>query len=304
VRSNLLFIFVFAGLSVPRTVLAAETSPGDPVTADALFRDGRSLVLAGDYPHACPKFAESLRLGHAPGTLLNLADCEEHVGRVVTAWEHFRELSRELPATDERQSFAVRRAAALEPRLSHLTVRASSRFPSGVTIWRDEVELERTNLDVAVLVDPGVHTVMVSSGDSVLYRVEFEVADGQSRIVRAEPPDDGGRTSSRSGMRTAGWIAGGLAVTAFVTGTCFGISALSNSSSADAHCSGGVCTNAASAGAYDDARSQARVADVAFGTGLVAALAAGGLLVASLRSGERPNTSARLVSLALGRVTW
>jgi hypothetical protein len=305
VRPRVLLTLVFAGLFARGAVVfAVESPPGDPVTADALFREGRLLILAGDYPHACPKFAESLRLDHAPGTLLNLADCEEHISRVATAWEYFRELSRELPSTDERQSFAAQRAAALEPRLSRLTVRASTSFPSGITVWRDEVELERASLDVALIVDPGVHTVLVSKGDSVLYRVEVEVGDGQSRLVMAEPSHDGEKGPARSGLRTAAWIAGGLAVTAFATGTGFGISALSNSSAADAHCTGGVCTNAASAGSYDEARSQARVADVAFGIGLAAAVTAGGLFIASLRSGEQPNSSARLVSLALGRVTW
>ncbi|MFO0567610.1 MAG: hypothetical protein U0263_18270 [Polyangiaceae bacterium] len=54
----------------------------DATAAEALFNAGRDAVKAGDYPTACAKFRESNRLDPAPGTVLNLADCEEHLGHV------------------------------------------------------------------------------------------------------------------------------------------------------------------------------------------------------------------------------
>jgi hypothetical protein len=278
----------------------AESPSHDPASAEVFFREGRSLVVAGDYPHACPKFAESLRLDYAPGTLLNLADCEEHTGKIATAWAHFRDLSTELPSTDERQPMAAQRAKALEPRLPHLTVRSSAGLPHGSRVMRDDVELGPESLDVALPVDPGMHTVVVSDGDREGSRVQVEVPEGQSRVLVA----DTAKVSTRSGTRTAGWIAGGLAVGAFATGASFGILALSNSSAANAHCTGGVCGDAASAREYDDARSQARIADVALGIGLVATVVAGVLILATRKSDAPSAASVQLVSLGLGRVTW
>ena len=70
----------------------AQSSPSDAsVAAEALFSAGRADVERGDYASACPKFADSQRLDPAPGTLINLADCEEHVGQLARAWQHWRE---------------------------------------------------------------------------------------------------------------------------------------------------------------------------------------------------------------------
>ena len=63
--------------------LAGPAAFADTPDADTLFRQGRASAEAGDYPHACVAFTESFRLEPALGTLLNLADCEEHVGRVA-----------------------------------------------------------------------------------------------------------------------------------------------------------------------------------------------------------------------------
>src|SRR5688572_21903825 len=72
--------------------------------AGALFREGRAALKAEKYLEACSKFSESLRLEHAPGTVLNLADCEEKQGHLVSALALFRQVSRALPASDSRRS--------------------------------------------------------------------------------------------------------------------------------------------------------------------------------------------------------
>jgi hypothetical protein len=293
-----------AGLTVTASALATESSPRDPAAAEVLFRDGRSLVVAGDYPHACPKFAESLRLDYAPGTLLNLADCEEHTGRIASAWAHFRDLSTELPSTDERQPLAVERANALEPRMSHLTVRYTGAIPSSTRILRDGVELRRASLDLALPVDPGLHTVVVMDDDRERSRVEVEVREGQSQVLNAESSALEGARSGRGATRTVEWLTGGLAVTAFATGAAFGISALSNSSAAGSSCTNsGVCSDAAGARAYDDAHAQARIADVALGIGLVATAVTGALLLSSRRS-DTPQAASVTLAALIGTVTW
>jgi hypothetical protein len=292
-------MLALAGTLITRSVFA-QASPRDPASAEVFFREGRSLVVAGNYLQACPKFAESLRLDRAPGTLLNLADCEEHTGKIATAWAHFRDLSTELPSTDERQPMAAQRAKALEPRLPHLTVRSTAGLPQGMMIRRDDVELGPASLDVALPVDPGVHTVVVSEGSQERSHVEVEVREGESRVLAA---DDATR-SSGAATRTAGWIVGGVAVSALATGASFGILALSNSSAANAHCAGAVCADAASAQQYDEARSQARIADVALGVGLAASVVTGFLLFSSRKSSTPPASSASRVSVGLGQVTW
>src|SRR5260221_9700518 len=72
----------------------AQPSPDD-AGAEALFLEGRRLMDAARFDEACAKFAASQKLAPGLGTLMNLADCEEHRGRTATAWAHFREAAAE-----------------------------------------------------------------------------------------------------------------------------------------------------------------------------------------------------------------
>ena len=86
------------------TMLSSRPAAADAatVTAEALFRQGRDAMQRQDYETACARFAESNRLDVAAGTLMNLATCEEKLGRVATAWQHWREAIDLLPAGDDR----------------------------------------------------------------------------------------------------------------------------------------------------------------------------------------------------------
>ena len=66
---------------------SAGAEPRDPAAAEWLFREGRALMKKGDFAPACAKLAESQRLDPAVGTLMNLAECEERIGRTASAWQ-------------------------------------------------------------------------------------------------------------------------------------------------------------------------------------------------------------------------
>src|SRR6478672_4877951 len=105
--------FTSAGFAMLLPGLALG-APRDPTAAEALFRAGRAAADKGDYVTACPKFEESNRLDPELGTAFNLADCDEHVGKVASAWQLFKEVAQRLPPGDDRVSIATSRAAALE----------------------------------------------------------------------------------------------------------------------------------------------------------------------------------------------
>src|SRR3954453_11114339 len=93
--------------------------------AEALFRDGRSLIKAGKLAPGCDKLAASERLETSVGTLLNLGDCREKLGKRASAWAASRKaeaLAGRTGGDDRRQAEAARRAALIEPRLSHLVI--------------------------------------------------------------------------------------------------------------------------------------------------------------------------------------
>ena len=126
-------IVVSALLATAPWVAAAPASAqgGDAAAAEVLFREGRTAADAGDYKKACEKFHESHRLDPAPGTMLNIADCEERQGRVATAWTFYRAVAQKLPPSDERTALARTRAQELEPRLPKLAIKLAPDAPPG-----------------------------------------------------------------------------------------------------------------------------------------------------------------------------
>lgn len=288
-----------ATAAISLTPSPALADAPDPVTAEALFRQGRASIDAGDYARATLAFSESQRLDPAPGTLLNLADCEEHVGRLASAWSHFLRVESLLPATDERREIAHERGAALAPRVPWMTIALASGMPRDARVFRDDVEVDVARGTAPSPVDPGPHTVLVvapwhESKSVTVNAVEREtvrfVATPGQVVAQDIPP----ATSSH----TAVWIVGGAGVAALGLGTYFGARALAERSVSDASCAGSVCSNPTGLSAYESARSDARVADVALGIGVVA-LAVGGALLLISRSDSHPRTALRITAAGI-----
>jgi hypothetical protein len=62
---------------------------GNPALAQALFDEGRKLYMQGDFMQAREKLEASFHADPAAGTLLNLAVCEEKLGDLRAAREHY-----------------------------------------------------------------------------------------------------------------------------------------------------------------------------------------------------------------------
>ena len=127
---------------------AGSASAGDPVSAEALFREGRAAMSRGEHALACQRFAESQRLDPAAGTLLNLGECKERLGKTASAWQHYREAA-DLLTGDERRELALARIGAIEPNLARLTVHLAGDAPAGSTAARDGTELGPASIGAA-----------------------------------------------------------------------------------------------------------------------------------------------------------
>src|SRR4051794_38066387 len=106
----------------------------DSAASEALYRAAKESAKKGDWEKACAQFAESQRLDTAPGTLVNLADCEEHRGLVTSAWTHFTEVEPQFKPGDARIAYAREHAAALEKRVPRLTVRLQAGAPASARV--------------------------------------------------------------------------------------------------------------------------------------------------------------------------
>lgn len=149
--------------------------------AEALYQEGRELLTAGKAAEACPKFAESYRLEAGAGTLLNLAACNEQLGKTATAWSQFSEayavLSRQ--GDNERAEYAADHRDALAKKLPKLAIEVpeSSRV-SQLVVTLDGVAVGSAVWGVGVPIDPGPHTVTARAPGYVDWSGKVEIASG------------------------------------------------------------------------------------------------------------------------------
>jgi hypothetical protein len=254
----------------------AAAQPRDTAAAEELFREARALVTRGDYPGACAKFAESQRLDPATGTLFNLADCEEHLGRTATAWGDFVAVAEDLAPTDERYAYAREHAAALEPTLPRLAIVVSGKAPASTAVTRDGVAVGPPSLGVALPVDPGSHVIVASAPGRTSRVVRVDLRSGRTLRVEVAPEDPPADV-----RRTLGYVLVGVGAAGLAVGSYFGVRALARQSDGEADCAGSVCRDPSGLAAHQDALAFARAADVGLAVGLAGVCAGGVLLFAS-----------------------
>jgi hypothetical protein len=158
----------------------AYASPADSALADALFRDGKALEAKGDNAAACPKFEESYRLDPKVGTLLNMAQCHEAIGKTGTAWGEFNEAQAEARAqkTTRREEYAKKHAADLEARLSKVTFVAVDPGDRDLTLRLDGKDLGSAPLGTPLPLDPGVHELVAHAEGRESYATKVTVPVG------------------------------------------------------------------------------------------------------------------------------
>src|ERR1700733_12105503 len=132
-------------------VLAASTAIAD-TRAEELFQEGRKAMKTSDWAGALAPLAQSYKLEPAPGTLLNVAECEMHLGQLVPALEHFKQVEIALPPQDKRRGVATERVQSLGPRVPKLVVKLAPSAPSGTEVRRGDAKIEP---GAPLPVDPG-----------------------------------------------------------------------------------------------------------------------------------------------------
>jgi hypothetical protein len=246
----------------------------------------------GDTPTACPLFAESQKLDPAPGTLLNLSECEERLGKLTDAWRHIQQAIAQLPADDDRLPIARDQAVSLERRVPRLTVRLKPGAPPSSRVVLDTTE--RLTPGTAVVVDPGSHVIAVDApgfvGSLITVRVaeserlQIEVAPDRKQVQALVPPAP---ATTASGRKTIGWLAGGVGVAGLGTALVTALVLNNKQTVVDRHCDPNrVCDQ----DGYDAARSGKRLEPLYWGAWIVggAGIAVGTYLLTTSSSPTAP----------------
>jgi hypothetical protein len=171
--------------------VSALAHAGDATLAEALFRDGKALMNAGDYRAACPKLAESFRQDAATGTLLALALCQEGEGKLASAWASFSAVvgRAQQEGRQDRVKAAREKVAALEPRLPRLTIVVTREQGGSYTpeVKRDGVVVPEAAWSSATPIDPGEHVVEASAPGRAPFRVDVPAAREGERVSVVVP---------------------------------------------------------------------------------------------------------------------
>lgn len=272
----------------------AEPSPDDRAVARSLFDQGRALMKDGKYTEAMPKLEESNRIDPGVGTLFNLADCYEHLGRVASAWAVFGEaadLARRAGQAD-RETIARERQNALSSKLPKMRLHLAPPLPPGVELRYDDKPLSTAVLENEMPVDPGEHRLRATAPGKtpVELRVRIEPGSGvaivelpalvDAQVIAPvgparpqEPMPPPPRLEGSSWQKPTAIAAGAGAIVALGVGTIFGLRASSQWSDAQKSCAGKRCDDAGYQ-SWQDSRSSATIGTIGFIAGGVLAAAA------------------------------
>lgn len=172
-------------LAAASLLLQIPVAAAQSAEAEVLFREGRKLIKIGKLAAGCDKLAASEKLESSIGTLLNLGDCREKLGELASSWAAFRKaeaMAKRAGDDDKRQLEAKKRAAALEPKLSNLTIQVSAPVP-GLVVKRAGLALEAGAWNTAVPVDPGSYGILVEAPGYKPWRTEVTVLHKARRVV-------------------------------------------------------------------------------------------------------------------------
>jgi len=241
------FTAVLFAATYSGTALADDTDEARQ-RAEALFNEGREAVKANDYATACPKFEKSLELARRAGTLFNLAQCEEHEGRLIAAVKYYKEGIVVLEPGDPRLGPSKQQLASVEPRMPYLTIKLAANLPAGGRVTLDGREVEA--LDVEFAANPGKHEIKVLAPKYADESIQIELAEAEHETVTinvgARLPEPPPRVINKLGpQRIAAIAAFGVGGLGFVSAAITGGQLVSTNARMQEGCPNQVCTTAA-----------------------------------------------------------
>lgn len=167
-----------AGAPLPAPSTSASPSPGDKAAARQAFLEGMQRYEAGDYAEARDRFSLAWSLVPLSTVRINVARCEEKLGRTATAYGLYVVTAVDAKAEGKSnvEALALEGVKALEPKVPRLTVVA---IPSDAIV---RIDGEGAASGVATLVDPGPRVVTVQKG-SASKKMTVQLGDGAKKTI-------------------------------------------------------------------------------------------------------------------------
>jgi hypothetical protein len=167
-------------------------SKEDLAKARELFQEGIALASGNNCSGAIAKYKEVARLVRmTPQVAFNIAECEERLGKLVSALGNLRLAQSQLEDPKVRakaKDVAAQvdaRVTSLEDRIPKLTVKRG-KGAEMATLTLDGTELGSTQIGSEMTVDPGPHELIARIGEKEASRKTFTIAEKESQEVEIE----------------------------------------------------------------------------------------------------------------------
>jgi hypothetical protein len=294
------------GLSLAVTTgVALEARAEDPpevVQARQDFREGVSLMAAEDWAGALAKFQRVARVKVNAQVAFNMAECEEHLGKWVSALGNYRLASAKAAdgSAPEVASHVDERIASLEKRIPHLAIKKKEPTPNPKAhVELDGVEVQPTQLDKPMSVDPGDRVVTVVVAGKTVGTKKVTLAEGKSESVEMVIPapietsgGGGGEpgTARPSGPSVPGIVLSTIGAATTVVGLVFIGLRQKAIGDLDTLCGGDNSCPPSAQSTYDEGRTFTGVAEITIPVGVVA-LTTGIVLIATKKSPKPADTA-------------
>jgi hypothetical protein len=256
----------------------AETSSAN---GEEFFQLGRAALSEGKYELALSYFEQSYEADPALGTLLNLAVCEEKLGRLAEALLHLDAALKTVPTMDKRRPLIVERLAELERRTPRLTIRVHPPIGKGTIVVLDSRPLDPTDLGRTIRVDPGRHklTCAGSSGDRCA--LEFTIVEGENSTKNLAistsrphapspvPAIENRRSPPERRTPVLAYGLGAFGIASIAAGLATGVVVIQKKQVVEEHCDADGC-DPTGVDAADSGKTFSQIATVLTGLGVVA----------------------------------
>ena len=282
------------------TTTGVARAQSDAEKARVELEKGYALRKEGKFAEALPLLLDSYKLAPQLKTLINLADCEESLGKLADALKHWGDARDEATQQGDAAIAKVAgdRVAKLEKRTPQITLQLASDAPSSAVVTWDGEALPASALGAKRRVDPGAHVAVVQVPGYPPRRYDLQLSEGDDRTMQLAPAaatvetSGGGvdttKTTSATPWRTIGWAAIGVGAASVAVGTFFGIEAISKKG--DANCPDNRCAGGGDPDALRTAVKDGNLSTIFFVAGGV--LAAGGVAILVLTPKGEPTPTA------------
>jgi len=216
-KSILSFVLVL-GMCWANEAAAQTISPEKIAQGQKLYDEAVPWMDKGQFAEACPKLEEAVRLvPEGVGAKLELAKCYEGAGRYASAWRAYKiaEAATALAGQQERNARAHERAAAIEAKLSTLTIAVSPavRQLPGFKLTRNGTVVDTTDLDTPIPVDGGSYLIEATATGKERWQKVVEIGPTESRARVVVGSLENAVAAGVSAQPSRGWQgAAGLAI--------------------------------------------------------------------------------------------